>query len=197
MRLQKADTLPHPPELKLVRGLLRLIMSLRSINGTYNASQGTILPGFTKTPKFFGLDETWMSPGIGFVLGQQDPNFMHKAGDNGWVTHNKNLTTPFSQNKTEDLSLRASLEPSMNLKIQLDAKKTVNSSFTELYKDPTGTGAFEDLSPARSGSYKISFLSVGTAFKNNNALNSDVFNQFIQNTNIISKRFNSYTGRHV
>ncbi|HEV8515719.1 MAG TPA: cell surface protein SprA, partial [Cyclobacteriaceae bacterium] len=192
LKLQKADTLPHPPELKLVKGLLRLIMSLRSINGTYNVSQGTILPGFTKTPKFFGLDETWMAPGIGFVLGQQDPNFMHKAGANGWVTHNKNLTTPFSQNQTKDLSLRASLEPSMDFKIQLDAKKTSSATFTELYKDPTGNGDFVDLSPARMGNYKISFLSVGTAFSNNNALNSDVFNQFIKNTDIIAGRFNTY-----
>ncbi len=192
LRLQKADTLPHPPELKLVKGLLRLIMSLRSINGTYNVSQGTILPGFTKTPKFFGMDESWLSPGLGFVLGQQDPYFMHKAGANGWVTHNKNLTTPFSQNQTKDLSLRASLEPSMNFKIQLDAKKTINASFTELYKDTTGIGGFVDLSPARSGSYKISFLSIGTAFKNNNSLNSDVFNQFITNTGIISRRFSAY-----
>ena len=194
LRLQKADTLPHPPELKLVRGLLRLIMSLRSINGTYNVSQGTILPGFTKTPKFFGLDESWMAPGIGFVLGQQDPNFMHKAGANGWVTHNKNLTTPFSQNQTKDLSLRANLEPSMDFKIQLDAKKTINASFTELYKDTLGTSGFADLSPARSGSYKISFMSVGTSFKNNNSLNSDVFKQFIANTSIISDRFKNYTG---
>jgi len=194
LKLQKADTLPHPPELKLVKGLLRLIMSLRSINGTYNVSQGTILPGFTKTPKFFGLDETGMAPGIGFVLGQQDPTFMHKAGANGWVTHNKNLTTPFSQNQTKDLSLRANLEPSMDLKIQLDAKKTASAAFTELYKDTTGTGGFVDLSPARNGSYKISFLSVGTTFKNNNSLSSDVFNQFIKNTDIISQRFHTYTG---
>jgi len=169
-------------------------MSLRSINGTYNVSQGTILPGFTKTPKLFGLDQSWMAPGMSFILGQQDPNFLHKAGANGWVTHNKYLTTPFSQNQTKDFSLRANLEPSMNFKIQLDARKTSNASFTELYKDTTGTGTFADLSPSRSGSYKISFISVGTSFKNNNALNSDVFAQFIKNTNIISQRFKAYTG---
>ncbi len=196
-RLAKADTLPHPPELRLLKGLTRLIMSLRSINGTYTISQGTILPGFTPTPKLFGLDQSWMAPGIGFILGQQDPTIAHRAAQNGWITHNKNLTTPFSQNQTKDLSLRANLEPSMDLKIQLDAKKTSNSSFQEIFKDVSGNGSnfdFSDLSPSRSGSYKISFISVGTAFKNNNALNSDVFSQFIKNTGIIQKRFNSFTG---
>ncbi len=194
-RLAKADTLPHPPELRLIRSLLRLIMSLRSINGTYNVSQGTILPGFTKSPKLFGLDQSWVAPGIGFILGQQDPMIAHRAAANGWITHNKNLTTPFTQNQTKDISLRANFEPSPDVKIQLDAKKTSNGSFTEIFKDVTGTGSnfdFTDLSPSRSGSYKISFISVGTAFKNNNALNSSVFSQFIKNTGIISKRFGTY-----
>ncbi len=191
LKLAKADTLPHPPELKLVRGLLRLIMSLRSINGTYTVSEGTILPGFTKSPKLFGMDQSWMAPGLNFILGGQDVSIAHNAAARGWITNNKNLTTPFSQNQTKDLSLRANLEPSMDIKIQLDAKKTSNSSFQDLFKDVTGSGDFADLSPSRSGSYKISFISVGTTFRNNGSLNSSVFDQFKANTAIIQQRFKS------
>ncbi len=195
LKLQKADTVPHPPELKLLKGLLRLIMSLRNINGSYTITQGTILPGFTKTPKLFGLDQSWMAPGLNFVLGGQDPNIAHNAAAHGWITNNKNLTTPFSQNQTKDLSLRANLEPTMDFRIQLDARKTSNGSFQELFKDVTGTGSFADLSPSRSGSYKISFISVGTAFRNNNALNSSVFNEFIKNTGVVQQRFKSISSR--
>lgn len=191
-RLAKADTLPHPPELKLVRGLLRLVMSLRSINGSYTVSQGTVLPGFVKTPRLFGLDDSWMAPGLGFVLGQQDPMIAHRAASNGWLTHNKYLTTPFTQNQTKDLSLRANLEPSMDLKIQLDASKKTNATYQEIFKDISGNNEYADLSPARAGSYRISFISIGTAFKNNNSLKSDVFNQFIKNRDIIQQRFSSY-----
>lgn len=191
LKLAKADTLPHRPELRLAKALLRLIMSLRSINGSYTITQGTILPGFTKSPKLFGLDQSWMAPGLNFVLGGQDPNIAHNAAAHGWITNNVNLTTPFSQNQTKDLSLRANLEPTMDFKIQLDAKKTSNSTFQELFKDVTGTGDFSDLSPSRNGSYKISFISVNTAFRNNNALNSSVFTQFINNTAIIQQRFKS------
>ena len=67
------DTIPKPPDLFLIKGLLRLIMSLRNINGTYNMTSGTILPGFTPTPRLFGLDRNWDAPGWGFVLGGQDP----------------------------------------------------------------------------------------------------------------------------
>lgn len=193
-KILKADTLPHPPDLKLVKGLLRFIMSMRSINGTYTITQGTILPGFTKTPHLLGLDDSWSAPGTDFILGGQDPFIAQRMADKGWLTHNKNLTAPFTQNETRDLSIRANMEPSNDLKIQLDLKKTSNTSFQEIFRDSTGNGFYTGLSPNRSGSYKISFISIGTSFMNNNDLNSDVFNRFKDNINIIRNRFNAVNG---
>jgi len=194
-RLKRAreDTIPHPPELKLLKAMLRLIMSLRSINGTYTVTEGTILSGFNKTPKLLGLDQSWMAPGIGFVLGEQDPFIAQKAANNGWIVHNKKLTSPFSQMQTKDFSLRANMEPFNDVKVQFDAKKTSNAAFQEIFRDTTGQGAYAGLNPSRSGSYKISFISVATAFKNNNSLNSDVFNQFKSNLTILQNRFKAYS----
>ncbi|GHM99479.1 cell surface protein SprA [Cytophagales bacterium WSM2-2] len=190
----KADTLPHPPELKLMKFIMRIVMSVRSVNWTYTISDGTILPGFTQSPRFFGLDQTWRAPGLGFVLGDQDPTIAHRSAQNGWITKNGNLTTAFSQNQTKDLSLTANLEPATDVKIQLTAKKTMNTSFQELFKYDTTANGFMDLSPSRSGSYRISFISVGTAFKNNGSLNSDVYEQFRKNLTILENRFKEHTG---
>jgi len=191
----KADTVPKPPDFALLKGLMRLIMSVRSINGTYTVSEGTILPGFNPFPKYFGLDQTFTTPGVGFVLGSQDGDIRYRAAQHGWMTSNKYLTTPFSQNQTKDLSLLASIEPATDVKIQLNAKKTSNASFQEMFKDTTGTGMhFVDLSPSRSGSYKISFIAVGTAFRNNGSLNSATYNQFLQNLTTIGNRFHGSTG---
>jgi len=190
----KPDTVRRPPELKAVKSLLRLIMSVRNITGTYSVTQGTILPGFTPTPYLFGMDKSWSAPGWGFVLGQQEPDFQKKAAANGWLTKNNKLTTPFSQLQTRDLSMRASVEPSASLKIQLDIKKNSTTSFQEIFRmDSTGS-AYESLSPSRMGSYKISILSINTAFKNNESVNSTVFSQFSENIGTLQERFTAITG---
>lgn len=188
------DTVKRPPELKAVKSLLRLIMSLRNITGTYTINQGTILPGYLPTPYLFGMDKGWNAPGWGFILGKQEADFQKKAAANGWLTTSQKLTTPYSQLQTKDLSLRASIEPSSSLKIQLDVKKNSTTSYQEIYRmDSTGS-AYESLSPSRIGSYKISILSINTAFENNSSVNSTVFEQFSQNIGILQDRFTTITG---
>jgi cell surface protein SprA len=190
LKLAKADTIPHPPELKLVKAIMRMVMSVRSINGTYTVTEGTILPGLTKSPKFFGLDQDWKAPSLGFVLGQQDPNIRNLASHGGWITTNKNLTTPFSQNQTRSLSLTATVEPATDVKMQLTANKTSNTSFQEIFKYDSASFGFRDYSPSRSGSYKISFISAGTSFMNGDKL----FQTFKDNRAILQTRFNTITG---
>lgn len=199
----KPDTVKRPPDLKAVKGLLRWIMAVRNINGTYTLSEGTILPGFTPNPYLFGMDEGYNAPGWGFVLGRQDGRFQQRAAANGWLTRNERLTTPFSQNQSRDYSIRASVEPSTDFKIQLDVKKTATASFQEIYRfsanpfdednNPLPPG-FYSLSPSRTGSYKVSILTINTAFKNNQSVNSTVFQQFERNIAVIRDRFTSITG---
>lgn len=69
---QKPDTVKSTPP--AIKGLLRMLMSVRSINGTYSVVQGTILPGFGPSPHLFGMDRGFNAPGWDFVLGSQDPN---------------------------------------------------------------------------------------------------------------------------
>lgn len=191
---QQPDTVRRPPELKGVKALLRLLMSVRNVTGTYTITEGTILPGFTGTPYLFGMDKTWSQPGWGFVLGKQnvDPSQYEEH-----LTRNTRLTTPFSQQQTQDLSLRANVEPANDLKIQLDVKRNSNTSFQEIYRwrDTTDTGMpfeqFEALSPNRQGSYRISTMSIRTAFRNNTSINSSVFEEFASNIPVVQERFES------
>ena len=119
----KADTVKEKSMPGIVKGFFRLLMSVRSINGTYSLTEGTILPGFTPSPKFLGMDSDWESPGWGFVFGSQNPDIRFKAAQNGWLTPLTSLTMPFTQSKNEAMNLRANVEPSQDLKIQFDVKK--------------------------------------------------------------------------
>ena len=153
------------------------------------------MPGFKPSPNMFGMDQDWSAPGWGFILGQQDPNFRFKARDNDWLSTSENQTNLYSQVQTRDLSLRTSLEPSPDLKIQLDAKKSSSSTFTETFRFSSDSGRFIGFSPNRIGSYKVSILSINTAFKNNTSTNSTVFQEFEKNIAEIQNRFTTLTGR--
>ncbi|HZY82553.1 MAG TPA: cell surface protein SprA [Cyclobacteriaceae bacterium] len=188
------DTVKRPPELKGVKALLRLLMSVRNVTGTYTMTEGTILPGFTATPYLFGMDKMWSQPGWDFVLGKQN---IDPARYEEFLTRSTRLTTPFSQQQTQDLSMRASVEPASDLKIQLDVKRNSNTAFQEIYRwidvDSAGNAvnAFGALSPNRTGSYRVSIMSIATAFDNNTSINSTVFEQFVTNRDIIRDRFES------
>jgi cell surface protein SprA len=188
---QKPDTVKKPPDLFAVKGLLRLIMSLRNIQGTYSLTQGTILPGFLPTPNLFGMDKAWSAPGWNFVLGGQDPNIRYKAAERGWMSVSNKLTSQFSQVQTKDINVKASLEPTNDFKIQLDVKKTVNSSFQEIFRWDPDQEQFASLSPSRYGSYRISTISINTAFKNNSSTESTVFQKFTDYIATIGDRFST------
>lgn len=192
----KAATVEPP---MLIKGLLRLIMSVRSINGTYSLQEGTTLPGFTGAPKYLGMDKDWSAPGWGFVLGSQDPEMRFNAARQGLITQNKSLTSLFMQTRSEAINIKVNVEPAPDLKIQLDMKKETTDSYSEIFRyDPEnstdGTG-YASLSPSRTGSYTVSAISIRTAFdKSNKTVDSDVFHNFENNLITIRSRFNILGG---
>jgi cell surface protein SprA len=177
------------------KSFLRILMSVRDVNMTYNIREATTLTGFAPTAFLFGLDSGFNAPGWGFILGEQDPNIRFKAANNDWLVKNTSLTSPFLQTYATDLGLRASIEPVPDLKIQLDAKRTNTALFEETFRfDPfvTENKGFASLTPARKGSYSVSFLSIKTAFDekgNNNS--SEAFNVFVKNIDEIRRKQNS------
>ncbi len=173
-----------------VKGLLRLLMSLRSISGTYSIIEGTILPGFAPSPWLFGLDR-YGAPGWQFVLGDQDGDIRFKAASNGWLTKQPELTNYFTQSRTKSLALRAQVDPTTDFKIQLDVKKDVTDTYQEIFRYNETSEEFNSLSPSRVGTYKISTISILTSFnRTNDDISSDIFHQFEDNLDIIRDRFN-------
>lgn len=174
-----------------IKTILRLLMSLRSINFSYTVRESTGLPGFTPEPYMFGMDTNWMSPGWSFILGDQNPDFRFRAAENGWLTESPLLSTPFQQTFDTDLSIRANVEPFPDLKIQLEANRTNRASFQELFRRDSAGIDYVSQTPNRSGSYNISFMSIQTAFERQSGNESPAFRQFIDNIDVINSRLTS------
>lgn len=184
-----------------IKGFLRFIMMLRSINANYSVKEATILPGFNRTPDLFGLDSGFMAPGLPFLLGSQDPEIKNKAtnSDDLWLIQNESITTPFSQNRTEDITLRANLEPFEDFKVQLDAKKSTVSGYREIFRyeedsvSLTNPSGYISENPNRGGSFTVSYIMIGTALQGNPD-NSPVFKNFEENISIIRNRLTEANG---
>ncbi len=176
------------------KGFLRLLMSLRNINMTYNIREGTTLTGYAPRAFLFGMDSSFRAPGWDFILGDQDPNIRFEAAENDWLIRATELSAPFLQTYSTDLTLRASIEPAKDLKIQLDAKRTNNASFQELFRFDASDSVndFRSLTPVRKGSYNISYMSIRTAFDRKGDDNSsDAFDTFARNIDEIRRKQNT------
>ena len=187
-----ADTTRQKGEMKFMKGLARLLMSVRSVTANYTIREGTMLPGFTPAPFLMGMDTTWAAPGWKFLMGSQSPDIRNLAAEKNWLVSDTLLSIPFTQMRNYDLSFKATIEPSRALKIQLDARKTATGNYQELFRvtpDNTGKGIYEGVNPARSGSFSSTILSIGTAFKKDRADNtSPNYDQFVENLDILKAR---------
>lgn len=188
----KEDTTKTKTNFGFFKGILRAVMSLRSINLTYSVREATSLPGFTPRAYLFGLDSGLNAPGRAFIFGSQDPNIRFKAAENGWLVTNPFLTSSFTQMQSEDLGLKAMIEPFSDLKIQVDMKRTNSGDFQEIFRYDSISSQYNSLTPTRSGTYSVSFLSIKTAFQKDNAENiSPNFSDFETYRSVIQSRLNA------
>ena len=173
-------------ELKAVKGFFRALMSLRTINLTYTLSEGTLLPGFRPMPYVFGLDDGFNAPGLSFLLGSQDPGIRRTAVENNWLVGGA-LTMPFQQNQLENIGVQALIEPFRDFRLTVDFKKTVTSTYQEIFQ--VQEGDYVALNPVRSGNYNVSYLTIRTAFSRDDGNdNSETFQSFEANREIILNR---------
>ncbi len=187
-----ADTTAQKPDMKFLKGVLKTLMSVKSININYSVREGTLLPGFQPRAFLFGMDSAFNGPGLPFILGSQATSIKRKAVENNWLAESPDLTTPFRQNSIVDLNIRAMVEPLSDLRIQIDLRKQKSSSYQENFRYDTLINDFNTLTPSRSGSYSISYLTLRTAFQTDDSENnSPVFRDFERYRAVIKGRLDN------
>uniref|UniRef100_F4CCF8 Gliding motility protein SprA N-terminal domain-containing protein n=1 Tax=Sphingobacterium sp. (strain 21) TaxID=743722 RepID=F4CCF8_SPHS2 len=163
--------------------LANFVSGIKDINAAYTRVDGTFLPGYLGKTNMLGLDFDMNAPGFGFIFGGQG-DILGKAIANGWLSTDSLQTQLYAKSLREDLSIRATLEPFKDLRIDLTATRIENRNFTTQVLFNEDTQGFERVTPVTAGDYSISYLSLKTAFSNKDEL----FRTFERNRGTISRR---------
>lgn len=151
----------------------RLLMSVRNVSGTYTINDGTLLPGYNQSTSILGFNNNFSAPLGGFVFGQQRYdiwgretgfNIAETANQNGWLVQNSNLNRQYTNTHTQNLTLRAGLEPLKDLSIELSANRSFGDNSSEFYRWNDVTQQFESQSRVQIGTLTYTNVSIGSAF---------------------------------
>ena len=173
---------------EILKHMTRFALGVKNISVNYSENKGIFLPGYLKKPQFLGQDWSHMSPGLPFAFGSQK-DIRGYAGSQGWITKSSDLNTLYKRNSSQNLTLRSTVEPIKQFRIELTANKTTSNDHTEYFRWDDDMDNFNSFSPNESGSYSISFISSWTAFrKDNDDYESKTFNNFRSYRTIIANQ---------
>jgi cell surface protein SprA len=138
----------------------RLLMMVRTINLSYRNQRSMSVPGFIPNvgDAFGQRTGGVLSPGLDFAFGFTGDSYLQKALDNNWLICNDSVATPFTSSVTEDLQLKATLEPVRDLKIDLSASRTRTSSKSVQFM-------YEGSPTTESGSFNMTTISIRSALE--------------------------------
>jgi cell surface protein SprA len=182
-----------------LRTLARLAMTIRTGSLSYTETNGTSLPGYLPRTKILGMEDVgvgaFAAPGPEFIAGFQDPNFIMKADENGWISDNSRLNNPFSLSNSKNLNARINLEPFKDLKVELNGNRTITESSTGIYRYDDSLGRKIIQSPLESGNFSISVNTWKSAFvKDRDDYSNEVFERFLESRKEISARLGQQDG---
>lgn len=169
------EELKKSPLLSLAEYTARFVMMLRNVNFTYSSTNGTQLAGFRPKPQFIGQNLETEAPGYDFLFGSQDPAIRYRAAQNGWLTNDSRVTTPFTNSSASSFTARATLEPFPDFRIELNWNRTYNRSFQSFFTYDTATLEFRDFAPLENGSFTINHNFIRSAFQKNGPNESETF----------------------
>ena len=146
---------------RTAQSVARVLMMVRNVSVSYRNQYAMSLPGFKPMiGNAFGQghDMGPLAPGLDFAFGFMGDGYIDKARDNGWLLMSDSLATPATTNKTEDLQLKATLEPVRNLKIDLMASRTMTTARSVQYM-------YEGNPTTQSGTFTMTTMSLRSAFE--------------------------------
>ncbi len=156
----------------------RLAMMVRNVSINYRSSYQLTLPGFLPSVgDAFGQKKVGqMAPGLDFAFGMVGDDYIEKARNNDWLLCNDSIATPATTSRTDNLTLRVTLEPVKDFKIDLSATRTKTTQKSIQYM-------YEGTPTTQSGAFQMTTISLGSAFEGmgnaNSGYRSKTFEKFV------------------
>ncbi len=153
------------------------LMMVRNISLSYRNQFSMSLPGFLPNigDAFGQRTGSVLAPGLDFAFGFVGDSYVQKALDNGWLLCNDRVATPSTSSMTEDLQLKATLEPVRDLKIDLTASRTMTRAKSVQFM-------YEGSPTTYSGSFNMTTISIRSALEGmgnaDNGYQSKSFSEF-------------------
>jgi cell surface protein SprA len=152
----------------------RLVMSVRSVSGTYSQTDGTLLPGYNQESRMLGFNPQF-SQGLGsFLFGQQSYSvagqrtgydFAQTAANNNWLVTNPMINRQHALTHNQIFNARATLEPFKDFTIDLSMNRSMMQNTSDFFRFNDVTGKFESQSLMQTSTLNYSTISIGSAFE--------------------------------
>ena len=168
---------------------LHTVMMLRNVSISYKDTYNMSLPGFMPSSDFLGQSRSsgLLAPGLDFAFGFTDDDYLHKAMDRGWLLNNDSVAHSAASTASQDLQVKATLEPFPDFKVDLSSSWTRSGSRQIQYM-------YAGMPSTRSGSFNMTVITLGSAFERHTSSNdyrSSRFNKLLDNIGTVRTRMES------
>lgn len=175
----------------------RALMSVRNVSGTYAMTDGTLLPGYNQESSILGFNNNFSAPLGGFVFGQQrydlwgretGYNIATTAAGNNWLVKNEELNKQYTTTHTQNMSLRASLEPLKDVTVEMSLTRTFGNNSSEFFRWNEATQQYEGQSRVETGTLTYTNITIGSAFAliDSKTYTSETFKTMLDNRVAVS-----------
>ena len=171
------------------KGLLQFLMMLKQAQVGLNFTNGTTLPGFTKSIDYVGQNFKNNTPGWPFIFGAQNENFRQEIAANGFLTQDVNQIARYLSLSSMDLNGSATVEPFKGFRISVTFNKRQSLNVNSNFRYSEESSSFEDQIYTEVGMFSTSFGTWNTMFDElGDDYSSPAFNQFKDNRYVIAQR---------
>lgn len=166
---------------------------LNRVTVNYTETMGTVLPGYMDSTRFMGVNNYSMAPGFDFVYGYQpDYAWLEAQAAAGRFSRDSLFNAQLQQTYSRNLNAQATLLPHKSFRVDVTLTQAFSKSHSELFADTSEqrNEPFRHLTPYQTGSFNITYITAKSMFRNS-GVNSEVYNQFLANREIVSRRLGS------